>query len=30
MKKINMPMPEEEIFQISDVSAFPAIDKYKV
>jgi len=30
MKKINMPMPEGEIFKINDVSAFPPIDKYKV
>lgn len=30
MKKINIPMPEGEIFQINDVSAFPAMDKYKV
>jgi hypothetical protein len=30
MKKINMPMPEGEIFQINDVSAFPAIHKYIV
>jgi hypothetical protein len=30
MQKINMPMPEGEIFQINDVSAFPTIDKYKV
>jgi hypothetical protein len=30
MKKINMPMPEGEIFKINDVSVFPAIDKYKV
>ena len=30
MKKINMPMPEGEIFQINEVSAFPAMDKYKV
>lgn len=29
MKKINMPMPDGEIFQINDVSAFPAIDKYR-
>ena len=25
MKKINMPMPEGEIFQINDVNAFPCI-----
>ena len=30
MKKINMPMPEGEIFQIHNVNANPAIDKYKV
>jgi hypothetical protein len=30
MQKLNMPMPEGEIFQIIDVSAFPTIDKYKV
>jgi hypothetical protein len=30
MNKINIPMPEGEIFQINDVSAFPIIDKYKV
>jgi hypothetical protein len=28
MKKINMPILDGEIFQINDVSAFPAIDKY--
>jgi hypothetical protein len=30
MKKINMPTPEGEIFQINDASAFSGIDKYKV
>lgn len=30
MNKNNVPMPEGEIFQINDVSAFPAIEKYKV
>jgi hypothetical protein len=30
MKKINMPMPEGEIFQIHNVNANPVIDKYKV
>ena len=29
MKKNNMPMPEGEIFQINDVSAFPGIGKYR-
>ena len=29
MKKINMPILDGEIFQINDVSAFPAIDKYR-
>jgi hypothetical protein len=29
MKKINMPMSEGEIFQINDVSAFPAIDMFR-
>ncbi len=28
MKKINMPMPDGEIFQINDVSAFPAMTKH--
>lgn len=30
MKKINMPMPEGELFQINDVSVYPSIDKYRV
>jgi hypothetical protein len=30
MNKNNVPMPEGEIFQINDVSAFPAMDRYKV
>jgi len=30
MKKINMPMPEGENFQIYNVNAFPGIDKYRV
>jgi len=29
MKKINMPMPEGEIFQINDVSTFPGIGKHR-
>jgi hypothetical protein len=29
IKKINMPMPEGEIFQINDVSTFPGIGKYR-
>ena len=29
IKKIYMPIPEGEIFQINDVSAFPGIEKFR-